>query len=52
MTNVPIVMRMQPIRDFTVNVSCRKTKASTGVITTLHLSIGTTLEASPICSAL
>ncbi len=39
------------MRDLAVNCSCRKTKAKTSVITTLSLSTGTTLEASPICSA-
>ena len=48
----PAVMSIIPTRDFTVNCSCRKTKASTRVMTTLSLSMGTTLETSPICSAL
>ena len=48
---VPAVMRTAPTADLTVNRSCRNTKASTRVMTTLSLSIGTTLEASPICSA-
>ena len=52
MTSVPAPIRIQPIRDFMVNSSCRKIKASTSVMTTLSLSTGTTLEASPICKAL
>ena len=52
MTSVPAPIRIQPIRDFVVNSSCRKIKASTSVMTTLSLSTGTTLEASPICKAL
>ena len=50
--NVPAPIRMQPITDFAVNSSCRKTNANTSVIITDSLSIGTTLEASPICKAL
>ena len=52
MTSVPAPIRIQPIRDFTVNSSCRKIKASINVMTTLSLSTGTTLDASPICKAL
>ena len=52
MNSVPAPIRMQPIRDFAVNSSCRKTKASTKVITTLSLSMGTTFEVSPTCRAL
>ena len=51
-SSVPAPMRTQPTRDLTVNFSWRKTKASTSVMTTLSLSTGTTLEASPIWSAL
>ncbi len=50
-SSVPMPIRTQPITEFTVNFSCRKTKASTRVMTTLSLSIGTTLETSPICRA-
>ena len=50
-SNVPAPIRMQPISECTVNFSCRKTKASTSVMTTLSLSTGTTREASPICNA-
>ena len=46
--NVPAPIKMQPISDLVVNCSCRNTNASTSVMTTLSLSIGTTLEASPI----
>ncbi len=49
---VPAPMHIQPNRDFIVNSSCRKTKAKIRVSTTLNLSMGTTLEASPICRAL
>ena len=38
--------------DFAVNSSCRNTNASTSVMITLSLSMGTTLDAWPICSAL
>ena len=51
-TRVPIPIRIHPTRDFGVNLSCKNTKASTRVMTTLNLSMGTTLEASPICNAL
>ena len=43
-------MSRQPIRDLGVKRSCRNTNASTSVMTTLSLSIGTTFDASPICS--
>ena len=49
---VPMPIRMQPIKDFGVNFSCRNTKASTKVIITLNLSTGTTFDTSPICNAL
>ena len=49
---VPAAIRTQPIIDLGVNFSCRKTNASISVITTLSLSIGTTLDASPSCRAL
>ena len=45
-------IRLYRIRDFTVNCSCKKINAKINVITTLNLSIGTTLEASPVWSAL
>ena len=51
-TNVPAPMRTQPINDFAVKSSCKNTKASTNVMTTLNLSMGTTFEASPNCNAL
>ena len=50
--SVPTAMSAQPAMDLGVNCSCKTTAASTMVITTLSLSIGTTLEASPICNAL
>ena len=49
---VPAPIRIHPIIDLRVNSSCRKTNASISVMTTDNLSIGTTLEASPICKAL
>ena len=49
---VPAPIRIPPIIDLRVNSSCRKTNASISVMTTDNLSIGTTLEASPICKAL
>ena len=51
MTKVPAVIKMAPKPDFQVNFSWRNTKASTSVMTTLSLSMGTTLDASPICRA-
>ena len=51
-SKVPAPISTQPMIDFVVTCSCRKTKASISVITTLSLSIGTTFDASPICSAL
>ena len=50
-TSVPAAIRMVPIRDLTLNFSCRKIKDSASVITTLSLSMGTTLDTSPSCSA-
>ena len=41
---VPMPIRIQPIKDFGVNFSCRNTKASTKVIKTLNLSTGTTFD--------
>ena len=52
MSKVPAAINPQPRIDFVVNCSCRITAARIIVITTLSLSTGTTLEASPICSAL
>ena len=52
MSSVPSASRPQPRMDLSVNCSCRITAARIIVMTTLSLSIGTTLEASPICSAL
>ena len=51
-TSVPAPIRIQPSKVFAVNSSCKNTKAKIKVITTLNLSIGTTFDASPICSAL
>ena len=51
MMSVPAPIRIHPIRDFAVNCSCRNTNASISVMTTLNLSIGTTFDASPTCSA-
>ena len=48
---VPAVISAQPIRLLAVNGSRRTINASTSVITTLSLSMGTTLQASPICKA-
>ena len=45
------VMRAQPIRLLAVKGSCSTTKASARVMTTLSLSMGTTLDAAPICKA-
>ena len=50
-SSVPAPMSKQPIRDLGVKRSCRNMNASTSVMTTLSLSIGTTFDASPICSA-
>ena len=49
---VPVPMRIQPSREFKLNFSCRKTNANTSMMTTLSLSMGTTFDASPICSTL
>ena len=51
-SSVPAPMSTHPINDFGVNFSCRNTNASTSVKTTLNLSTGTTLQASPSRSAL
>ena len=51
-SRVPAPIKAQPRSDFAVKSSCRNTKANTSVMMTLSLSTGTTLEASPICSAL
>ena len=50
-TSVPTVMSAAPMSDLVVNGSCRKMNASASVMMTLSLSIGTTFEASPSCSA-
>ena len=42
MNRVPAVIRAQPTRLLAVKGSCRKTKASASVMTTLSLSMGTT----------
>lgn len=47
-TKVPAPINTQPISDLVVNSSCKNANANTKVITTLSLSIGTTLDASPI----
>lgn len=52
MTSVPAPIRIQPTMDFAVKSSCKNTNARISVSTTLNLSTGTTLDASPICSAL
>lgn len=49
---VPAAIKTQPITDFGVTFSCRKTNAKISVRTVLILSMGTTFEASPICRAL
>lgn len=51
-SSVPAPIRAQPIPDFRVIFSFKKTKAKIRVITTLNLSIGTTFDASPTWSAL
>ena len=51
-TSVPAVMRTMPTALFQVNGSWNRRKASTSVMTTLSLSMGTTLVTSPNCSAL
>lgn len=51
-TKVPAVIKIEPMSDFVLNSSCRKTNASTRVKRTLNLSIGTTFETSPIWIAL
>ena len=51
-SNVPAPISAHPIKLFVVNSSCKNTKASTSVMITLSLSIGTTFDASPTCSAL
>ena len=48
MTNVPSVIRTPPMTTLAVTASCRKINAMIMVMTTLNLSIGTTLDASPI----
>lgn len=52
MIKVPAPIKKQPIADFIVNSSCRKINAKINVMTTDNLSMGTTFDASPICSAL
>ncbi len=49
---VPAVIKIAPMADFAVNCSWRNINAKIKVRTTLNLSIGTTLDASPICNAL
>jgi hypothetical protein len=49
---VPIVMRIPPIIVCLVGVSFKMIKLRMIVITTLALSMGTTLDTSPICIAL
>ena len=51
MNKVPAAMSAQPIRLLAVNGSCRMKNASASVMTTLSLSMGTTLDAAPICNA-
>ena len=45
---VPIAISAHPIKDFTVNVSCKKKKANTSVKTILNLSTAATSVALPI----
>ncbi len=47
-TSVPAPMRRHPMTDLGVNFSWRNTAAITRVMTTLSLSMGTTLDTSPI----
>lgn len=49
---VPAVISINPTADFAVKGSWKIRKAKMMVRTTLNLSMGTTLEASPIWSAL
>ena len=49
--SVPAPISTQPTTSFTDTSSCSSKNASTRVMTTLSLSIGTTFEASPTCSA-
>ncbi len=51
-TSVPAPISRQPTSDFTVNCSCRKRNARASVMSTDSLSMGTTFETSPSCSAL
>ena len=51
MNNVPAAISTQPNRLLALAGSCKIRKASASVMTTLSLSTGTTLDASPICSA-
>ncbi len=55
-SKVNVIFVFQPVNkkwmDFTLIFSCRKITANINVITTLNLSIGTTLDASPACNAL
>ena len=44
-------MNRQPSADLGVTSSCRSAAASTRVMTTLSLSMGTTLLAEPSCRA-
>ena len=50
--SVPIVMNRPPRMTLAVAASFKTKKANAILITTLNLSTGMTLEASPICSAL
>ena len=51
MNSVPAAISAQPNRLLALAGSCKIRKASASVMTTLSLSTGTTLDASPICSA-
>lgn len=50
-SSVPTARKTQPAADLILIGSPKNTKASTSVSTTLILSTGTTLDASPSCSA-
>ena len=52
MTSEPAAISEPPRITFQLGCSPRITMPSTIVIATLSLSIGATLEASPVCSAL
>lgn len=51
-SRVPATIKRHPARDFTVSFSPSKAAARSTVMTILSLSMDTTLDVSPICSAL